>query len=227
MSISTTEATKDENTINISIEEYNRLKAQSSEIKTYQTKLQDNESRYAGLATEYEDFKTKKSPKLPSREELEAEVRREYGEKFSQNENQLKDLQGKLKNLSVTDKVLSKLNGKVIPSALKFLRSEIERECDIEGDIYEGQVIVKDDSGNVRWSPNQADKKMDVDEYVNLLSSRYSDFFLSTAREGEKDNTAKKFTTDSTNSNLSFSDISRMTQAELDKVDPAVLKKLI
>ena len=217
----------DENTISISIEEYNRLKAQTSEIKGYQAQIQETESKFAGLASEYEEFKTKKSPKSPSREELETEVRKEYGEKFTQNENQVKDLQSKLKNLSVTDKVLSKLNGKVLPSALKFLRSEIERECDIEGDIYDGQVIVKDDAGNVRWSPNQADKKMDADEYVNLLSHRYSDFFLSTARAGEKDNTDKKYSTSASQSNISMNDLSRMSQEELNKIDPALLKKLI
>jgi predicted RNase H-like nuclease (RuvC/YqgF family) len=215
------------NKIEISIEEYNNLKSLSSQIDIFKKQIADKENQYASLASEYEDFKSKKV-KTPSKDEIEAELRKEYGDKLKSYEEQTKDLSTKIKSLTVTDKVVSQLQGKVVASAIPWLRQEIEKECDLEGDYSDGQVIVKDKNGNIRWSANQPDKKMDIDEYVGLLSSRYPDFFVSTARGGEKDTSQKGLSPyQANNQSITLQDVERMSDADLAKVDPKVLSTLL
>lgn len=216
--------------IEISIEEYNGLKSSSGENATLRSNLQEAQNKYASLATEHEELKSKKAPKEgPKREEIEAEVRREFGEKLQAAETSSKTLEKQLRQLTVTDRVMSAIQDRVVPSAQKWLRSEIEKECDIEGDFSSPVIVVKDEAGNVKWSAKRPDQKMNVEEYTEALESRYPEFFRSGARGSESNgNTTKTPLQTSTNSaTLTFNDLEGMSNEEIAKIPPAQLDKIL
>ena len=221
--------TKDESKIEISIEEYNSLKAVRSEAETLRSKLAEQQTRLTTLSAEHEELKTKKAPKdAPKREDIEAEVRREFGEKLQSVEQSKAALEKRLRDLTVTDRVMSAIQDRVVPSARKWLRQEIEKECDIEGDLSSPTIVVKDEQGNIRWSSKRPDQKMNVDEYTEVLQTRYPEFFKSAARAGESNANTQKTTMSHTEASaLTFDDLANMSNEELAKVPVHQMDKIL
>lgn len=120
---------------------------------------------------------------------------------------------------------MGKLSDRIVPSAQRWIRQEIERECDLEGDLKSPKIIVKDDQGNVRWSAKKPNEKMDVEEYSEVLESRYPEFFKSSAKGGEQDNRNKGNAP--TTTSLTLERIANMSDAELRKVDTKELDSVI
>jgi hypothetical protein len=178
------------NTVSVSVEEYNGMKAKLQGLQTFQIKLQEKETELEKLRNEINEVKSKKAP---NKEEIEQQLRNEFAEKLTSTEAQAKQFQSKLKALTVTDKVMSVIGDKVLPDARKFLRMEVEKECDLEGDFDSGQIIVKDEQGNTRWSPHRPNERMSIEEYSDVLKSRYPTLFQSNARSAEPVNGGTKF----------------------------------
>lgn len=216
----------------IKIEDYNKLKASEKRLGTTESKLQDQITETETLKASYADLEKKKQPKQGAtkeeREEIEQLVRQELGEKLTATEKQKAELETRLKALTVTDRVMGALGDKVVPSAKKWLRQEIEKECDIDGDLSDPTVVVKDEKGNVRWSAKKPDQKMDVAEYTEVLQSRYPEFFASSAKPGEKESGTKTDgSTPAYVGQLSWDKISGMSDAELAAVPDKDLKNLL
>lgn len=221
---------KDTSKIEISIEEYNSLKASRGEVETLRSKLQEQSTQLSSLTSEHEELKTKKLPKEgPKREEVEAEVRAQFASKLEEAEKKAGTFEKKLRELTVTDRVMSAIQDRVVPSAQKWLRQEIEKECDLEGDYSSPVIVVKDENGNIRWSSQRPDQKMNVEEYTGVLENRYPEFFKSSARSSESASNATKTVnpSSSTGANLTFDDLSRMSNEELSKVSPMEMDKIL
>jgi len=215
-----TEKDTETGTISLSVEEYNKLKAQVQGVQTFQMKIQDRDRELEKLRNDLNEVKSKKAP---SREEIEQEIRTELNGKLTQTEQEKAQLANRLKSLTVTDKVMSILGDKLVPDARKFIRMEIEKECDLEGDFDSGQIVVKDENGNIRWSATKPDQKMSADEYAEMLKSRYPSFIASNARSAEPVNGAHKMQgqTTSTQRKYTMADFEKMTDAELNEVPQA------
>jgi len=218
----------------VSIEDYNKLKAESARLKTTETKLQEQISANESLKNDFSDLEKKKQPKQGAtkeeREEIEAAVRAELGGRLTEAETKTQTLEKQLRSATVTDRVMQSLGDKVVSSAQKWIRQEIEKECDIEGDFSNPTVVVKDEKGNVRWSAKKPDQKMDLSEYSEVLQSRYPEFFVSTARQGEADkgqNTGKAGASGAQVQSVDFNRIRGMTNEELRNVPVNQLKQLI
>lgn len=217
------ETTKNE--ITLSVAEYNELKAQASRVQSLETALGEEKNKYTALNTEYETIKSKKKIEGPSREEIEQELRNQYGEQLTDAQKKAQTYEAKLRRILVTDKVLNALGDKITPAGKKWLAMEIEKECDIEGDYDNGKIIVKDPEGKKRWSNKVPNAEMDASEYGEELSTRYPEFFKSSVRSGDGDNVHKS-TSPVNFANVSSADIDRMDQSQLNKLakeNPKVL----
>ena len=206
-----------ENMHTITIAEYNELKAQASRVQALEASLGEEKTKYSTLNSEYEIIKSKKKIEGPSREDIEKELRDQYGNQLTEAQQKAEGFEAKLRKMLVTDKVIGALGDKITPSAKRWLTQEIEKECDLEGDYDNHKIIIKDDKGTKRWSSKTPNAEMNLDEYGEELSTRYPEFFKSSARAGDGDNGTKVSTPVGTVS-LSSSDVQRMSQGELNKI---------
>lgn len=214
------------NTISISIEEYNRLKAKDGHIQTLESQIESYKTANAQVASELEEVKKQKI-KTPNREEIEESIRRELGEKLTAAEQRALENEKKYKSAVVTDKVLAELQReKMFPWANTYVKSFIEKECDLDGD----QIIIRDERGNPRYSTVKVDQKMDVTEYANLIKTRQPEFFESTTRSGVPEGGEKAGNSSAGVKGMTWDQIARLDGKDLTKIaneNPEVLDELI
>lgn len=203
----------DDDKITLSVSEYNQMKASLEKIKGIDELKATYESQINELN---EKLKSKKQPEGIKREDVEKEIRSELSKEIEETQKERDQLKSHLKRVSVTDKVLGALGDSVMGGAKKWIAQEIEKECDIEGDFDNGQIIVKDENGNIRWSATKPDQKLGVDEYAGILKQRYPEFFNSTTRSAEpqQGNRVSGNTTSNNKGAVSFQDLERMSETE-------------
>jgi hypothetical protein len=217
-----TENETEKNTVTISISEYNRLQAKDGLIQSLEQKLAAAQTSYTTLSTEFETVKNSKS-KGPTREEIETQVRQELGQKIAEAETAKSDYERKYKTAVVTDKVLGVLkSNNLFPWATDYVKSTIEAECDLNGDV----IIIKDETGQERWSDKTPNQKMGIEEYAEVLKNRKPELFESTAKQGAPDQ-GQRMSTNQKSTTLTWQDVDRMTPAELKKVPTEQLDALI
>lgn len=222
-----TENKPDSNSVTISIAEFNQLTANKAKLELAENQLREEKNKYTSLQSEHEALKLAKKSTGPSKEEIEQQVRQEIAAELDEVKGKATNYEGQLRKMIITDKVMSLLAGKLTPSAEKFLRYEIEKECDIEGDFQNPTIIVKDQNGNPVWSKSSMNQKMGADEYVNVLEERYPDFFKSSTRSGESGNKPNNTTSPSMGGDVSWSKAEKMSTDELKKLGPAALDNLL
>lgn len=223
------EQTADTNKITIDISEYNRLKASDLRVSALETDLGKEREKIGTLTSEYEALKKTKKIDGPSKEDLEKEIRSAVQAQIDELSNKTTNYEARIKKMLVTDKVLNALGDKVIPDAKRYLIHDIERECELEGDLDAPRIIFKDERGNKMYSSKKADSDMDVEEYVERLQSRAPSFFKSNTRGAEGDNGNKTTSTNKT-SFLTKEDVDSMPREELHRIakdEPERLRGLI
>ena len=208
-------------TVAIPVEEYNRLKSKDGQIATLESQISTFKTANASLTTELEEAKKNKGKGGVSEEEVEARLRKEYGEKLTSAEQAKADFEKKYKSAVVTDKVLAELQAnKMFPWASQYLKQMIEQECDLD---EAGNLIIKDQNGNPRWSAKHPDKKMDTLEYIEGFKTRQPEFFESTSKSGVPDGTIKTPAGNASGKAPTWDEIVSMSQAEIAKLDPKVV----
>jgi hypothetical protein len=215
--------------VSLPVAEYNQLKSQLQGLQSYKLKLDEKESELATLKASVDELKSKKTP---SRDEIEQQLRTEFGERLTSYEQEKADLAAKLKRLTVTDKVMSLIGDSILPDAKKFIRMEIEKECDLDGDFESGKIVIKDDNGNKRWSTKTPDKEMDAEEYVSeILRNRYQSFFKSDARSSEpQQGESRHYTGNTGGQTFSLEKAEKMSQEQLNELalkDPLAFKRAL
>lgn len=223
------EQTADTNKITIDISEYNRLKASDLRVSALETDLGKEREKIGTLTSEYEALKKTKKIDGPSKEDLEKEIRSAVQAQIDELSNKTTNYEARIKKMLVTDKVLNALGDKVIPDAKRYLIHDIERECELEGDLDAPRIVFKDERGNKMYSSKKADSDMDIEEYVEKLQSRAPSFFKSNTRGAEGDNGNKSTSTNKT-SFLTKEDVDTMSREDLHKIakeNPERLRGLI
>lgn len=211
------------NTISISIEEYNRLKAKDGHIQKLESQISEFKTTTNNLASELETVKSSKI-KTVNKEEIEEQVRREFGERLTAAEQRALENEKKFKTAVVTDRVLNELQKeKLLPWAADYIRRDIERDCDIDGD----SIIIKDEKGQPRWSKNTPDKRMDVTEYVQDFKSKAPQMFGSNAREGVPEGGESRGTTNKDFTKLTWDEVQKLPDAEIAKIPVKILDDLM
>ena len=210
----------DRSTITLSVEEYNRLKAQNGQILKLEKDLEIYKTENLNLSGQLEEAKKKTTIKGPNREEIEAEIRKELGEKLSALENDKTAIERKYKNVVVVDKVINALMGEGLHKwAPQYLRNKIEQECDLEGD----EVVIKDERGNARWSSETPDKKMTIAEYAKMFKNVSPEMFESTVKDGTGDSLNAKPKA----KQISLEEYASMPDSERRKVPAEIVDSLL
>lgn len=223
------DATTDTNKITIDISEYNRLKASDMRVSVLETDLGKEREKIGTLTSDYETLKKTKKVDGPSKEDLEREIRSAVQAQIDDLASKNTSYEARIKKMLVTDKVLNALGDKVIPDAKRYLIHDIERECELEGDLDAPRIVFKDERGNKMYSSKKADSDMDIEEYVEKLQSRAPSFFKSNTRGAEGDNGNKSTSTNKT-SFLTKEDVDTMSREDLHKIakeNPERLRGLI
>ena len=223
------ETTTDTNKITIDISEYNRLKASDMRVSALETDLGKEREKIGTLSADYDALKKTKKVDGPSKEDLEREIRSAVQGQIDELTNKTTSYEARIKKMLVTDKVLNALGDKVIPDAKRYLIHDIERECELEGDLDAPRIVFKDERGNKMYSSKKADSDMDIEEYVEKLQSRAPSFFKSNTRGAEGDNGNKSTSTNKT-SFLTKEDVDTMSREDLHKIakeNPERLRGLI
>jgi hypothetical protein len=223
------ETTTDTNKITIDISEYNRLKASDMRVSALETDLGKEREKIGTLSADYDALKKTKKVDGPSKEDLEKEIRSAVQAQIDELSSKTTNYEARIKKMLVTDKVLNALGDKVIPDAKRYLIHDIERDCELEGDLDNPRIIFKDERGNKMYSAKKADEDMDVQEYVEKLQSRAPSFFKSSTRGAEGDN-GNKTTSANKSSFLTKEDVDTMSREDLHKIakeNPERLRGLI
>jgi hypothetical protein len=217
-----TDTQADPNVVSVSVEEYNKMKAQLQGLQTYQIKLTEKESELERIRQEANELKNKKAP---SREEIEQQLRDEFAQKLSTYEEENKQLSTKLKTITVTDKVMNVAGDRLLPDARKFLRMEVEKEADLD---ETGNIIFKDEQGNTMWSHKRPNEKMNLDEYWEIKASQLPSLFQSSSRSAEPVNGANKYqSSPSSNRSYTWAQLERMSEEEFKSVPIEEKKRLL
>lgn len=172
-------------TIEIPIVEYNELKGLKTKVSEYEQRLLDGNSAFETLQSEFEELRKSKT-KGPSREEIEATVRREYGDQIEALKTRANELTSTLKGRIVTDKVMGLLREKgLLPHAEEYIKRDVETLCDLDSeDFATANIVVKDQQGNVRWSAKRAGERMDITELAEEFVHTKAPFFAADTRPG-------------------------------------------
>lgn len=116
-------------------------------------------------------------------EAAKADVRKEIQSELDTERNQVKTLSGRLKEITVVEGVFSKAAGKLYDKAHDDFKDYVRRYCDAGDD---GQIIVKDDKGNQRYSPKNPSQPMSPEELIEELSNKKDHWFANTIPAGGK-----------------------------------------
>lgn len=139
------------------------------------------------LLTESREYKRLKKESIKDPKELEETITKEVEGRFSSRVTELETLsqtQSKeLKQLRVTSVVQKEANEVMLPEGIKLIQPIVERYCDYE----EGQIVIKDDNGKVRYSKKNPNEKMGVREFIDSLADEYPAIAKSTATGGSRE----------------------------------------
>lgn len=140
----------------------------------------------------------------------------EYADKEEGYKTRITTLEGQLKQERVKTPGIAKAAEYFNADQLPLIQIMIERNCDLE----EGEIVVKDDSGKVRYSPNNARLKMTMDEYLQELVTKYPSSAKPKGTSGGDPGTGKK-TTSTANNGKSY------TPEEILRASPADQNRMI
>lgn len=94
------------------------------------------------------------------------ELRRELAREIENRDSLLKQKDSRIKELTVDSKVFSEAAGHFVPGFHNDLKRYIKEQCDIDND---GNIFVKDEKGEVRYSPANGGKHMSYQEFIDEL----------------------------------------------------------
>jgi len=143
--------------------------------------------KYHAVLEDYDNLRKEKA--TGSREEIDAliedkrkEIEGAYKTHLDEAKNKSLTLEKELKQLRVVDRAKTKAAVKFNEDALDLIQNPIERDLD----FIDGAIVVRDAGGELRRSPNDPSKNMDLDEYLDELASRFPSIVKSDYRGGGK-----------------------------------------
>lgn len=135
----------------------------------------------------------------------------EYQTKLAETEEKAKremsELQNALKHERVTKSAVQKAAQYFNDDALDLIETKISKHCDWE----DGQITIKDEKGEVRYSETNRREKMGLDEFMKELAIKYPSCAKASSQAGTKQPGSK---TNGAHKTWSIAQISSMTPAE-------------
>lgn len=115
----------------------------------------------------------------------EKAVRDELQPNLEKYENDLKSANSKIRELTIVDKGFSKISSQFNDDTHDFIKDLVRKNVDLD---EEGNFIVKDKDGKVRYSQGSANKPMSLDEYGAELAQKHPSFAKPTTTSGGRQN---------------------------------------
>ena len=204
----------------VSKAEFDRLLEQKQALEA---KAVHYEKTFAGIDPE-EHKALKEEKKIYERkgakteEELASviseQLRGEYGEKLSTLEKNLTQTAAQLKEYEITDVAMRDAAGRFNDDVIDDVKDKVRRFVDKN---EAGDLVVKDDKGNVRYSPNSPSQLMTVAEYMQELAQLKPSWARPDSVPGAKHGAEKSGTGNSGFKIPSSAEWAQMSQAEKTK----------
>lgn len=173
------------------------LDAARAEGNSWKEKHSQLEGKFKGIdpdkwKTEQEELQTlrrsaagndpAKIQEVIDREKGELEKR--YSGKYTEQEKRIEELQAEVKTLRVSNVGAQEaIAAGVNESELPLIQREIDAACDFQ----DGTIVVKDEKGNIRMSPSDPRKRMELKEFVKELEGRFPGCWKPKGQRGGKE----------------------------------------
>lgn len=144
-----------------------KYKATEAELMDYEVKLKEANKRLDALRKEKAASKPEDLDAWRSEENKR--IREEIGKEIETEREKRTRLESELKELKVVSKVFSVASDKFNKDVEEDVKERIRKACDISED---GQVIVKDQKGNVRYSKTNVSKPMSIEEFIEEIAEQ-------------------------------------------------------
>ena len=150
-----------------------------------------NLDEVAAMRDSLAQFEREKASKNPEKlkewqQTKEAELRKQFQDEIDKREAAIKQLSTRARELEVVDKAIDAIRGKFTDDAISihkdmYIRRFVDRD-------ESGNFVIKDDRGEVRYSPGQANVRMTLDEFAEEIAKRHPSTARSTVTPGAKQN---------------------------------------
>lgn len=211
-----TNSATEQKTLSLPVVEYNNLMA----------KNQKYEQDIAYLQKQIQDLNGQVNKPKPVAKDEDA-IKKQFQEQIESLAKENALVKQNLRAKTITSELAPKLAKVFVPDAQTWVMKEVLSEIDLDGDdIHTPKFLIKDVSGNVRWSKQKPAERLGLDEYLDELKERFPSFVATNFKRGEGSEANKQVSTHETE--LSITDIQNMSDEELRKIalDPEKQKGL-
>lgn len=178
----------------ISRGEYDKLKGEADKLARLVQNLNEDNSKLktsleafgdfspsdiSALKKQLKDTKTKAAANPDEvkklLEEQEAELRKQFGAEIAQRDTKIQELSGQYKQVTVVSRALNAAGNRVNDDMKEFIAAQVKQFVDSDDD---GKgLVVKDETGKVRYSPTSPATKMSLDEFFGELENKFPSAF--------------------------------------------------
>lgn len=149
------------------------------------------------------------------REAEREKIRKEFAPKLEEYETENKKLKGSLHEHLIVDKALTTVGAKFNEDAHIFVKDMIRRSMDRD---EQGNIVVKDEQGNVRYSRAKPTEKLGLEEWAEEIASKHPSIAKPTVTSGSK--SAGQVKLPSGGGVLDVASYIKMTPEQRAKIDP-------
>lgn len=153
------------------------------------------------------------------------DTRKELGKKVEEYEGTIQKLTAQNHELMVVDKVFSSASAELNDDMHDIFKDMARRSCALD---EEGNIIIKNDKGEIRYSAKNPNQKMSHGEFIEELRASKGSMFKSTVKTGGKGDGTKSSTGSGVDRKYTAKDLASMSPDKakeiMDKMTPAELK---
>lgn len=153
------------------------------------------------------------------------DTRKEFGKKLEDYEKEIGTLRSQNHELTVVDKVFGAASGDLNDDMHDIFKDLARRACTLDA---EGNIVVKDEKGEVRYSPKNPSIRMTHAEFIEELKESRGSMFKSTHKTGAKDTGTKGAASGVTGRTYTAAELSAMGEAKsieiISKMTPEQIK---
>lgn len=136
---------------------------------------------------------------------------------------QLSETSNALKHERVTKGAIQAAAQYFNDDALDLIETKISKHCDWE----DGQIVIKDEKGEIRYSETNRREKMTIDEFMKELASKYPSIAKPTGKPGTQQPGHKTNSNDRTVSIAQLQAMTSAEQSEAFKKDPNLAREYL
>jgi len=151
----------------------------------------------------------------------ESEIRSESQKAIDAALAQAKEAKGKLRELTLVDKVFGLAANKFNDDTHSDIKNYIRQYCDIN---EQGEILVKDDKGEIRYREGKPSEKMDANDFVNWLANQKPSWAKPTTKSGQ--GLGNNLSTNGNHSQITAEQFANMTEAQQDALPASVRGEL-